>query len=198
MTQIVWGIASEPVRKVGTVIRSNARMMDIDIVSNPTGNIRLPGWATTKVPKNVPVDSVDFFGWKGKRVNFGDSMTTYSRGSSGDLKLTRVTGKDWNLGAGEIFRTIGLGALIEGVFQLYSDLDLCLSNAQRFNRFALALDLGLFGAIAGALAFAGLTAASAPLVVTVLGSLAVGAAVAAATNQIKNNTFDAHPKVFGG
>jgi hypothetical protein len=89
-------------------------------------------------------------------------------------------------------------AWIDGITQLISDWNLCLSRMQKANRFALSLVLGLAAGTAGGLAFAAFAGATITLT-PVLAGLAFGYGASVLFDRgIRQPLYEGRPDLFGG
>jgi hypothetical protein len=157
------------------------------------GKLRFPA-ANTQALRGVSIDQT-YRGWMGAR----HSNATYLHSGGAGRTIVRPTNAKWVIGGMRgLVGTIGIAGLIDGVFQLYSDLDLCLSHAQRFNRFALAFGLGTLAALGGAIVFGAATFLGAPVLLAIGAGLAASVAIGVGTNYLKNRYFETFPNAYGG
>jgi RHS repeat-associated protein len=191
-TQGVWAGISEPAQRIGNVYITQARPMDFMGRTYFTqGKLRFPA-ANTQALRGVSIDQT-LRGWMGGRGN-----TTYLRSGVTGQTVIRPTSAKWVIGGMRgLVGTIGIAGLIDGVFQLYSDLDLCLSHAQRFNRFALAFGLGTLAALGGAIVFGVATAASLPVLTTIALSLGASTIIGLGGSWVKEQYFRTFSNHFG-
>ncbi len=200
--QGLWAIGSSPAVRTGTTTVERFQFFATRSVRLPrvlrwipkVGDLRInlpeyrSGWRVVS-----KTDGVIGRGWFGSQKD-----GVYRTGFRTRVRLTNTR----SMGVFDSIKGFGgsvaIAGLIDGIFQFVSDSAICnLSAAQRFNRFFLAMALGIVGGGLAASAFVLVTAAGSPVIAAVAASFAVGMLWSEiVARPVKSQVFSSDPR-FG-